>query len=164
VDFKNTIIVLTSNLGAHILVGADPVHPYSETPEGDIAPEVKNAVLDEVANNYPPEFINRIDSLIIFKRLSLQALRDIVDIRLKELQERLDDRRITLEASDEVRMWLAERGYDPKFGARPLNRLITTEIGNGLADKIIKGDLKMGETAIVEIKSDKSGLTVRSAN
>jgi ATP-dependent Clp protease ATP-binding subunit ClpB len=162
VDFKNTIIVLTSNLGADILVGADPLHTYRETPEGDIAPEVKSAVLDVVAANYAPEFINRIDSLIIFKRLSLQALRDIVDIRLKELQGRLDDRRITLDASDEVRVWLAERGYDPKFGARPLNRLITTEIGNGLADKIIKGELKMGETAVVDVKADKSGLTIRS--
>ena len=162
VDFKNTIIVLTSNLGADILVGADPLHPYKETPDGDIHPDVKKAVMDVVAAQYPPEFLNRIDSFIVFKRLSLQALRDIVDIRLRELQARLDDRRITLVASDEVRQWLAERGYDPKFGARPLNRLITTEIGNRLADKIIRGEIRTGHTAVVEIAEDGNGLTVRA--
>lgn len=160
VDFKNTIIVLTSNLGADILVGANMLHPYKETAEGDIAPEVKQAVMDVVASSYPPEFLNRIDSFIIFKRLSLEALRDIVDIRLKELQQRLDDRRITLEVGDTVRQWLAERGYDPKYGARPLNRLITTEIGNKLADKIIRGEIKMGDRVVVEMNQDRSGLTV----
>ncbi|OTB18316.1 hypothetical protein K445DRAFT_315121 [Daldinia sp. EC12] len=160
VDFRNTIIVLTSNLGAEILVGADPHHPYSETPDGEISPDVRKAVLDVVASSYPPEFLNRIDSFIVFKRLTIDALRDIVDIRLRELQSRLDDRRITLEVDDAVRSWLAERGYDPKFGARPLNRLITTEISNGLADKIIRGELKRGDKAAVRIKEDGSGLEV----
>mgnify|MGYP004708486943 CR=1 FL=1 len=117
--------------------------------------------MDVVASAYPPEFLNRIDSFIVFKRLARSALRDIVDIRLKELQQRLDDRRITLSVPNEVRDWLAERGYDPKFGARPLNRLITNEIGNGLADQIIKGQLKMGEKAEVKIRDDKEGLTLR---
>ena len=97
-------------------------HPYREEPNGDISPEIKNAVMDVVTANYPPEFMNRIDEFIIFKRLSMEALRDIVDIRLMELQERLNDRRIVLEISDDVRTWLSERGYDPRFGARPLNR------------------------------------------
>ncbi|KAI0137005.1 P-loop containing nucleoside triphosphate hydrolase protein [Xylariales sp. AK1849] len=160
VDFRNTIIVLTSNLGAEILVGADSTIPYTETPDGEISPEVRRAVLDVVSSSYPPEFLNRIDSFIVFKRLALTALRDIVDIRLKELQARLDDRRITLHVDGKIRDWLAERGYDPKFGARPLNRLITTEIGNGLADKIIRGQLKRGDQAGVRIKEDNSGLEV----
>lgn len=160
VDFRNTIIVLTSNLGAEILVGADAHHPYSETADGQISPDVRKAVLDVVASSYPPEFLNRIDSFIVFKRLTLDALRDIVDIRLRELQERLDDRRITLQVDDTVRNWLAERGYDPKFGARPLNRLITTEISNGLADKIIRGELRRGDKASVRVKEDNSGLEV----
>lgn len=96
----------------------------------------------------------------MFKRLSREALRDIVDIRLRELQERLNDRRITLEVSDDIRTWLADKGYDPKFGARPLNRLITHEIGNKLADKIIRGQIKMNETAVVTLKEDGSGLEV----
>lgn len=160
VDFRNTIIVLTSNLGADILVGANPDFPYKETPTGEVDPDVRKAVLDVVGATYPPEFLNRIDSFIVFKRLALGALRDIVDIRLKELQVRLDDRRITLSVDGKVRDWLAERGYDPKFGARPLNRLITTEIGNGLADKIIRGQLKRGAAATVRIKEDKSGLDI----
>lgn len=160
VDFKNTIIVLTSNLGADILVGQNNLHPYSETPDGEIDPSVRKAVMDVVASAYPPEFLNRIDSFIVFKRLARSALRDIVDIRLKELQQRLDDRRITLSVPNDVRNWLAERGYDPKFGARPLNRLITNEIGNGLADQIIKGQLKMGETAEVKVREDKEGLEI----
>ncbi|KAF3016849.1 chaperone ATPase hsp78 [Neopestalotiopsis sp. 37M] len=160
VDFRNTIIVLTSNLGADILVGSNPHVPYQEAEDGSISPEVKKAVMDVVAANYPPEFLNRIDSFIVFKRLAIEALRDIVDIRIKELQARLDDRRITLQVDGKVRDWLAERGYDPKFGARPLNRLITTEIGNGLADKIIRGEIKRGDKAGVKIKEDNSGLEV----
>lgn len=160
VDFKNTIIVLTSNLGADILVGQNHLHPYKETADGDIDPSVRKAVMDVVASAYPPEFLNRIDSFIVFKRLALSAIRAIVDIRLNELQQRLDDRRITLDVPNDVKDWLAERGYDPKFGARPLNRLITNEIGNGLADQIIRGHLKMGERAEVKIREDNKGLEV----
>lgn len=160
VDFKNTIIVLTSNLGADILVGQNHLHPYKETPEGDIDPSVRSAVMDVVSSAYPPEFLNRIDSFIVFKRLTLNAIRDIVDIRLKELQQRLDDRRIILSVPNNVKDWLAERGYDPKFGARPLHRLITNEIGNGLADQIIKGQIKMGDTAEIKIREDNEGLEI----
>ncbi|EJT73450.1 hypothetical protein GGTG_10288 [Gaeumannomyces tritici R3-111a-1] len=160
VDFRNTIIVLTSNLGADILVGANPNHPYTEAADGTISPDVRGAVMDVVSSAYPPEFLNRIDSFIIFKRLALPALRDIVDIRLRELQDRLADRRITLDVPGHVRDWLAERGYDPKFGARPLNRLITTEIANRLADRIIRGEIKTGDVATVNIADDATSLKV----
>lgn len=160
VDFRNTIIVLTSNLGADILVGANDLHPYRETPEGEIAPEVKQSVMDVVSASYPPEFLNRIDSFILFKRLSHAAIRQIADIRLSEMQARLDDRRIALDVGPEVKDWLAERGYEPRYGARPLNRLVTTEIGNGLADGIIRGVIKSGDTAKVAVKEDGSGLEV----
>jgi ATP-dependent Clp protease ATP-binding subunit ClpB len=160
VDFRNTIIVLTSNLGADILVGADPLHSHKLSEDGDISPEAKKAVMDVVQGSYPPEFLNRIDEFIIFKRLSRSALRDIVDIRLKELQARLDDRRMTLKVDDEIKEWLCEKGYDPKYGARPLNRLIAKEIGNRLADKIIRGEVTSGQTALVRFNSDKSGLEV----
>ena len=163
VDFRNTIIVLTSNLGANILVGGDPTHPYKETADGDVDPSIKKAVMDVVASQYPPEFLNRIDSFIVFKRLAREALRDIVDIRLRELQGRLTDRRITLDVPADVRDWLADRGYDPKFGARPLNRLITTEIGNNLADKIIRGNVRSGDVATVHVKQDSTGLDVSAA-
>ncbi|RKF55627.1 Heat shock protein 78, mitochondrial [Golovinomyces cichoracearum] len=166
VDFRNTIIVFTSNLGADILVGNNPIHSYSEEPNGDISAITKNTVMDVVRNNCEltnaPEFLNRIDDFIIFKRLSIEALRDIVDIRLRELQSRLDERRIKLVAGHDVRSWLSERGYDPKYGARPLNRLISKQIGNKLAEKIIRGDIKTGDDAVVKLDENKEQLLIEN--
>ena len=159
VDFRNTIIVLTSNLGAEIIVGDNALQQTSDS--GEISSGVRTAVMDVVSASYPPEFLNRIDEFILFRRLSREALRDIVDIRLKELQERLDERRITLDVPDEAKQWLCDRGYDPRFGARPLNRLIAKQIGNGLADQIIRGELKTSDTATVSINGDGSGLLVK---
>ncbi len=159
VNFKNTIIVLTSNLGADIIAHDDALL-MKDTDSSQISPEVREEVMSVVSNTYPPEFLNRLDEFIIFQRLSREALRDIVDIRLKEMQQRLDDRRITLDCSDEVKQWLCDRGYDPKFGARPLNRLIAKEVGNSLADKIIRGEVRSGDPVKFGIKDDKSGLVV----
>ncbi|KAL1973561.1 hypothetical protein VTN31DRAFT_6196 [Thermomyces dupontii] len=159
VDFRNTIIVLTSNLGADILAGVDSRFP-NISENGDVSPEMKKAVMDVVQSSYPPEFLNRIDEFIIFRRLSREAIRDIVDIRLRELQSRLDDRRMTLKVDDDIKEWLCDRGYDPKYGARPLNRLISKEIGNRLADRIIRGEVASGQTALVKFNSDKTGLEV----
>ncbi|KAJ5902186.1 hypothetical protein N7495_002714 [Penicillium taxi] len=160
VDFRNTLIVLTSNLGAEILVGADPLHPYKDADGAEVPEDIKKAVLDVVGNAYPPEFLNRLDEFIIFKRLSKSALRDIVDIRIKELQKRLDSRRMILQIDDEVKDWLCDQGYNPKFGARPLNRLIAKQIGNKLADKIIRGEITSGQTANVSLNEDKSAILV----
>ncbi|KAI9738624.1 MAG: chaperone ATPase hsp78 [Cirrosporium novae-zelandiae] len=161
VDFRNTIIVLTSNLGAEILVGEDPIHSHKgKKDSNEITPDMKKAVMDVVNHSYPPEFLNRIDEFIIFRRLSKDALREIVDIRLRELQSRLDDRRITLKVDDEVKVWLCEHGYDPRFGARPLNRLISKKVGNTLADQIIRGEIRSGNAAHVMLNSDKSGITL----
>lgn len=156
VDFRNTLIVLTSNLGADLLVAAGS----NASGEDEISPEVRKSVMEVVQSSYPPEFLNRIDEFIVFKRLSREALRDITNIRIKELQSRLDDRRIVLEVGDEIKNWLCEKGYDPKYGARPLNRLISKEIGNRLADKIIRGEVTSGNTALVSFNSDKTGLQV----
>lgn len=153
VDFRNTIIVLTSNLGAEALVADDSAG-------SEISADVKKQVMDVVQMSYPPEFLNRVDEFIVFKRLSKEALRDIVDIRLKELQGRLDDRRIVLDVGDEVKTWLCDKGYDPRYGARPLNRLIAKEVGNSLADKIIRGAIKGGDTAKVMIKEGGEHLEV----
>lgn len=150
VDFRNTIIVLTSNLGSEILLGDDPSHKAGAD-SNEVSPGMKQAVMDIVGSSYPPEFLNRLDEFIIFKRLSREALKDIVDIRLKELQGKLADRRITLDAGEDVKAWLCEKGFDPKYGARPLNRLISREIGNRLADKLIRGQLKGGQTATVNV-------------
>ena len=159
VDFRNTIIVLTSNLGsADILAGAESKSGADEA----ISPDTKRAVMDVVQTSYPPEFLNRLDEFIIFQRLSRSALRDIVDIRFKELQSRLDDRRIVLDVDENVKHWLCEQGYDPRYGARPLNRLISKEIGNKLANKIIRGEIRSGSIAHVSTSSDGSGLVVQA--
>ncbi|KAL9077149.1 MAG: hypothetical protein Q9161_000415 [Pseudevernia consocians] len=156
VDFRNTIIVLTSNLGADILVNADPIHQDSS----EISPSTKEAVMAVVGSTFPPEFINRLDEFIFFRRLSKSALRDIVDIRLKELQARLEDRRIVLTLEDKVKSWLAQKVHDPRYGARPLNRLISKQIATGLADRIIRGQIRSGQQASVEIAHGGDSLTV----
>jgi ATP-dependent Clp protease ATP-binding subunit ClpB len=154
VDFRNTIIVLTSNLGAEALVADE------SAATAEISRETKKDVMDVVQMSYPPEFLNRLDEFILFKRLSKDALRDIVDIRLQELQARLDDRRISLSVGDEVKTWLCDKGYDPRYGARPLNRLIAKEVGNGLADKIIRGAIKSGDVAKVVVRDGGEHLEV----
>lgn len=158
VDFRNTIIVLTSNIGADILVDIDP----SQLGSTDISPTMKDTIMTRVSASFPPEFINRLDEFIFFRRLSKSALRDIVDIRLRELQARLDDRRILLKVDDSVKDWLTEKGYDPRYGARPLNRLIQKSITNALADRIIKGEIRSGQEARVEVTSGGEKLDVLS--
>ena len=156
VDFRNTIIVFTSNLGADILVNADPIHQNSS----EISPSTKEAVMAVVSSAFPPEFVNRIDEIIFFRRLSKSALRDIVDIRLNELQARVEDRRIELAICDDVKEWLVENSYDPRYGARPLNRLISKQIAAGLADRIIRGDIRSCQQARVMVAQRGDGLTV----
>lgn len=156
VDFRNTIIVLTSNLGADILVNADPIHQESS----EIPVSTKEAVMAVVRSSFAPEFINRLDEFVFFRRLSKSALRDIVDIRLNELRARLEGRRIVLTLDDHVRDWLAQKSYDPRYGARPLNRLISKQIASGLADKIIRGEVRSGQRARVEIAHGGDSLIV----
>ena len=109
--------MLTSNLGAEILVNAEPMH---QDPS-EISPSTKEAVMAVVDSAFPPEFVNRIDEFIFFRRLSKSALRDVVDIRLNELQARVKDRRIVLTIHDDVKEWLAVKSFNPSYGARPLN-------------------------------------------
>ena len=154
VDFRNTLIVFTSNLGAEILLTSP-----SSTSEV-ITQEQISAVMSIVQSTYSPEFLNRIDEFITFNKLSRPALRDIVDIRLAELQTRLDERRMHLTVPDAVKDWLAEKGYDPRYGARPLNRLIQTEIGRKLADKIIRGEARGGSEVKVVLDRETDGLRV----
>ncbi|CAF9926684.1 MAG: chaperone ATPase hsp78 [Gomphillus americanus] len=160
VDFRNTIIVLTSNLGsAEILAGAEANADGDES----VTPATKKTVMDIVHASYPPEFLNRLDEFIIFQRLSRSALRDIVDIRLRELQTRLDERRIVLDVDDAAKQWLCKTGYNPRFGARPLNRLISKEIGNALADRIIRGQIHTGSVAKIRLNTAETGLDVTGA-
>ncbi|KAL8660591.1 MAG: hypothetical protein Q9202_006400 [Teloschistes flavicans] len=160
VDFRNTLIVLTSNLGAEILLQPDGALQNGQEVGEEVTPEQQRAVMEVVRSTFSPEFLNRLDEFIMFRRLSKQALRDIVDVRLSELQARLDDRRISLRFDDDVRAWLSEHGYDPRYGARPLNRLVSAQIGNGLADRIIRGEIKSGQAARVIVQDLGNGLKV----
>lgn len=147
VDFRNTLIVMTSNIGAQLLLGQDSMRSVLDGSGDEIEPKTREAVMDIVRSSFTPEFLNRIDEFIVFRRLSKEALRDIVDIRLSELQGRLNSRRIYLSVGDGVREWLSEKAYDPRYGARPLNRLVAKTIGNDLADKIIRGEIRSGGVA-----------------
>ncbi|KAI9002560.1 heat shock protein [Hyaloraphidium curvatum] len=143
VDFKNTILVMTSNLGAEYLTRAP-----------EVTPEVKHEVMEAIRHHFPPEFINRIDSQVIFNRLTLPDMRRIVDVRLSEVQARLADRQITLDVDPAARDWLSSEGFDPAYGARPLNRAVQKEVLNPLSTLIIEGRVRNGETAKVTVMVD----------
>ena len=130
VDFRNTVIILTSNLGAG---------------------GTKEEVMEAVKRSFKPEFINRLDDVVMFEPLTSDLLSGIVDIQLKGLAERLSGRRLTLQVSDAAKLWLAERGYDPAYGARPLRRLIQQAIGDQLAKKLLAGDIVDGDTVHVDV-------------
>ncbi|PVV01204.1 hypothetical protein BB560_004386 [Smittium megazygosporum] len=158
VDFRNTIVIMTSNIGAE-LIETDAIKSSSgkEDKTGTVSEATKGDVLELVKRNFSPEFTNRIDELVVFNRLSVEMLRKIVDIRLADLDKLLDPKQIKLEVSPEARDWLAETGYDPVFGARPLNRLIQKQIMNRLAKLIIEGRVKEQETVLVGLETnDKS--------
>ncbi|KAK9469099.1 P-loop containing nucleoside triphosphate hydrolase protein [Lipomyces arxii] len=151
VDFRNTIIVMTSNIGQEFLI-SDTDEQYGS---GEVSADAKKQVLQAVRSLYPPEFLNRIDESLVFNRLSKDALRKIVDIRLEEVQERVNDRRIELEVEDSAKDWLADKGYDPLYGARPLNRLIQKTVLNQLAMYLIKGQVRSGEKVVVTTENSK---------
>ncbi|KAK9480335.1 P-loop containing nucleoside triphosphate hydrolase protein [Lipomyces japonicus] len=162
VDFRNTIIVMTSNIGQEYLLADTTTTTATKDNDGGdhgngehISDSARKQVLDAVRNLYPPEFLNRIDESIVFNRLAQQAIRKIVDIRLSEVQERISDRRIQLEVTNEAKDWLAVKGFDPLYGARPLNRLIQKTLLNQLALYLIKGQVKVGETVTVVVENDE---------
>ncbi|WP_323784497.1 ATP-dependent chaperone ClpB [Thalassovita sp.] len=140
VDFKQTLIVLTSNLGAQAL---------SQLPDGADASDAKRDVMDAVRAHFRPEFLNRLDETIIFDRLGRADMDGIVEIQLKRLAKRLVGRKIALELDDEAKKWLADEGYDPVFGARPLKRVIQRALQDPLAEMLLAGDVKDGDTLAV---------------
>ena len=145
VDFKQTLIVLTSNLGAQSL---------SQLPDGADPSDARRDVMDAVRAHFRPEFLNRLDETIIFDRLARGDMAGIVDIQLGLLDKRLAGRKITLELEDSARAWLADEGYDPVFGARPLKRVIQRALQDPLAEMILSGDLKDGDTLAVSAGAD----------
>ncbi|MGR3564595.1 MAG: ATP-dependent chaperone ClpB [Heliomarina sp.] len=149
VDFKQTLIVLTSNLGAQAL---------SQLPDGADASQARRDVMDAVRAHFRPEFLNRLDETIIFDRLARKDMDAIVDIQLRRLSKRLASRKITLELDDAAKTWLADEGYDPVFGARPLKRVIQNALQNPLAEMLLAGDVLDG--SVVPVSAGADGLLI----
>ena len=148
VDFRNTLIVMTSNLGSEYL---------ANQPEGEDTDAVRDQVMSVVRANFRPEFLNRIDEIILFHRLKRSEMTKIVDIQMTRLVKLLEDRKITLELDPAAREWLADKGWDPAYGARPLKRVIQKSVQDPLAEMILSGQVKDGEKVV--ISAGKQGLT-----
>ncbi|MFE9422531.1 ATP-dependent chaperone ClpB [Kitasatospora sp. NPDC006697] len=152
VDFRNTILILTSNLGSQYLV--DPTVPDAAKQE---------LVLDTVRSSFKPEFLNRLDDIVVFDPLGTEELSRIVDLQVAKLADRLRERRLTLDVTSAARDWLSLTGYDPAYGARPLRRLVQSAIGDQLARAILSGTVRDGDTVVVERDEAGDRLTVRTA-
>ncbi|GAB3989957.1 ATP-dependent chaperone ClpB [Actinoallomurus acanthiterrae] len=152
VDFRNVILIMTSNLGSQFLV--DPALDNGAK---------RDAVLNTVRASFKPEFLNRLDDVIIFDALSTEELTKIVDLQIDRLARRLADRRLTLTVTDAASEWLAMTGYDPAYGARPLRRLVQSAIGDQLAKELLAGDIRDGDEVIVDLDLGSDTLTVKPA-
>ena len=152
VDFKNTLIVLTSNLGSEYLASLGP---------GQSVNEVREQVMAVVRASFRPEFLNRLDEIILFERLSREHMKGIVEIQLKRLEALLAERKIALDITDAVKRWLAEAGYDPVYGARPLKRTIQRSLQDPLARMILEG--RIGDGDRVSVDAGESGLLINGA-
>ncbi len=159
VNFKNTVVIMTSNAGAEVIkresqLGFTTRRETAAT-QNDRYENMKKKVNEEVKKLFRPEFLNRLDDVIVFHELSEEQLKGIVDLMLKDLQNRLSEHRVTIELTVKAKAWLAKEGYDPVFGARPLRRVIERTIENPLSSQLLRGELKEGDT--VKIDVDKEG-------
>ena len=165
VDFRNAIIIMTSNVGAATIqrgpnlgFSIDQAVPGQEDAEYQ---SMRRKLLDELKRKFRPEFINRVDSVIVFRELSQDDILKIVDIIMDRVNERLKEHQLTVEVTEEAKAWLAEEGYDPEFGARPLRRVIQTEVEDTLSDAVLAGRFQEGDTAIVDVEEDEIVLRKR---
>jgi ATP-dependent Clp protease ATP-binding subunit ClpB len=152
VDFRNTLIVLTSNLGSEYL---------ASLPEGSSVASVREQVMQVVRNSFRPEFLNRLDEILLFNRLSREQMTGIVDIQLSRLRKLLEERKIELRLDQAAMTWLANRGYDPVYGARPLKRVIQRELQNPLATMILEGSIEDGKPVDVTVRDGKLAIAGR---
>jgi len=157
VDFRNTLIIMTSNVGAEMLVAQK---------DGEVVGELREYVLTELRSKFRPEFLNRLDDIVLFERLKRDQMTAIVAIQLKRLDALLADRKIELQLDQAAREWLAQRGYEPAYGARPLKRVIQRYVQDPLAEMILGGAIKDGEAVAVTAGPDGlviNGEAVRDA-
>jgi ATP-dependent Clp protease ATP-binding subunit ClpB len=154
VDFKNTMIIMTSNLGAEYL---------SNLPEGADTDQVRDQVMDVVKASFRPEFLNRVDEIILFHRLQRTEMGAIVDIQMKRLISLLAERKIAIELTPDARQWLADKGYDPVYGARPLKRVIQKFVQDPMAEQILGAQIPDESTVVVDAGSDRLLFRVKPA-
>ena len=147
VDFKNTIIIMTSNLGsAHLLEGIDD--------NGDINPECEEAVMNELRGHFRPEFLNRLDEIIMFKPLTKGNIGNIINLLITDLNKRLSDREITVELTDAAKQYIVDNGYDPVYGARPLKRFLQKHVETLSAKLILADEVREGDTILIDVEGD----------
>jgi ATP-dependent Clp protease ATP-binding subunit ClpB len=159
VDFKNTVIIATSNIGSDALARVEE----RAGSEDETSAELRRVAMDALGRHFRPEFINRIDETVVFRRLGRGQIRSIVDIQLSSLHERLSRRGLSLEVRDEAKDLLAEVGFDPQFGARPLKRAIQRHLEDPLARRVIAGEFLPGTTIVVSAKDGELTLTASRA-
>jgi ATP-dependent Clp protease ATP-binding subunit ClpB len=150
VDFRNVILILTSNMGSQFLI--DTSVPFEER---------KAQVMEVVRQRFRPEFLNRLDAMVTFDPLDKEELSRIAGIQIEQLQKRLHDRRITLDLDADARTWLVDRGFDPVYGARPLRRLVQTAVGDKLAMAILSGEVRDGDTVQIGVEPSGEGLSLK---
>ncbi|KAI6101707.1 P-loop containing nucleoside triphosphate hydrolase protein [Pisolithus croceorrhizus] len=156
VDFKNTIICLTSNVGSHILAQST-----SCDANGTVTDEAKALVMERTSDYFPPELLNRLDSILVFNKLSRKSILDIVSLRLRDVASRLRDRRITLDVDDTAKHWLAKKGYSEVYGARAIARVVRTDVLFPLAQKLLRGTIRNGDTVHVSVAEDRDDLHIQ---
>ncbi|KAJ0988742.1 hypothetical protein J5N97_007098 [Dioscorea zingiberensis] len=156
VDFRNTLLIMTSNVGSSVIEkgGGGTVFNIGLNKEDSSFNRIKSLVGDELKNYFKPEFLNRLDEMIVFKKLTKLELKEIVGIMLDEVAERLKDKKIELEVSERFKDRLVDEGYDPSYGARPLRRAVTRLLEDSLAERILDGEIKEGDVAVVDLNSD----------
>jgi ATP-dependent Clp protease ATP-binding subunit ClpB len=152
VDFKNSVVIMTSNIGSQWIM---------DLGEKDYE-EMRRRVMDAVRAHFKPEFLNRVDELIIFHSLGLKEIKAIVEIQVKKLEQRLLEKRIQLKMTEKAKEWLAKEGFDPAYGARPLKRVIQKEIQDKLALMLLEGKFKEGDSIIAEVNERKGELVFRA--
>jgi ATP-dependent Clp protease ATP-binding subunit ClpB len=155
VDFRNTVIIMTSNIGSQYLI--DGV-----TPEGELTPAARAEVMAALRSHFRPEFLNRIDEIVLFKPLTLPEVEQIVDLMTAGLRKRLADMAMTLELTDDARRLIADRGFDPVYGARPLRRFIARDVETRIGRALISGDAREG--AEIEVDAADGDIAVRYKN
>ena len=155
VDFRNTVVIMTSNIGSHYLI-------EGMTPDGEIKSDARDQVLADLRRHFRPEFLNRVDDIVLFKPLTEAEIEQVVELMLEDLRGRLAQRRMTLEVSEPARRFIADAGYDPVYGARPLRRFIAHQVETRIGRALLGGDIQDG--AVIRVDVAEGELVVGYAN